>query len=83
MASKLVQAQFRMLETGATSKSLGEIELRNIIIPYIRPDDIQTIKNLINLKVDERNNIVDTISSERKDLYNNFINAIKEKVNKN
>jgi hypothetical protein len=81
LGSALCQAQFRLYETGATSRSINEVELRRIRIPELSAKQIDDFKSAYFEDIEERDKTVANLNNARNDLYEQFLAEVYGALN--
>lgn len=80
LGSELCQAQFRMYESGATSHSINEVELRKLKIPLLNKKELRDFKSFYGKENREKNKLLLNSIQERDNLYNLFVNEIQKTI---
>lgn len=73
LASELCQAQFRLYETGTGSKTINEIDLRNILIPELKDEQIRKFKEIYLKRKTDILKRLESVNDDREELYKSFL----------
>ena len=81
LGSRLCNAQFRMFESGATSMSINEIDLREIKIPFLSEIQKDLFFSLLADETQKRNELIQTIDQKRSQRNLLFLGEIVKVIN--
>jgi len=77
LGSKLCNAQFRMLESGATSMSISESDIRDLKIPFLDADQIELFFSLFKNEIQTRNDILSLYEENKNELNMAYLSEIE------